>query len=155
MSQGNFDAAIEVAKKGISLNPDSPFSCQALARAYLGKGSNAEALAAAQRSVELSKPLDTLLVTLGKVYIKTGKRTEANAIAKELEEKYPKNEATALSVVWLYVLLGDNEKALVWLEKAFAAKDFDIPAFTRDEETKSLREDPRYKAMLKRLGLPE
>ena len=49
----------------------------------------------------------------------------------------------------------DNEKALVWLEKAFAAKDFDIANFTSDEETKSLREDPRYKAMLKRLSLPE
>ena len=84
-----------------------------------------------------------------------GQHRQAKALTTRFEEKYPKNEATALSVAWLYVWLGDNEKALVWLEKAFAAKDFDIPAFTRDEETKSLREDPRYKAMLKRLGLPE
>ena len=37
------------------------------------------------------------------------------------------------------MLLGDNEKALVWLEKAFAAKDIEIVEFTNDEKPVSPR----------------
>ena len=127
-----------------------------LAFAYLGKGLNAEALASAQKSVELSKRTQTALRNLGEVYIKTGKRTEAIAIVKELEDKYAKKESQAVSVARLYMLLGDNEKAIVWYEKAFAAKEDITPADVKNnKDAQALREDPRYKAMLKRLGLSE
>ena len=156
-ARDDFDAAIEVLQKAVSLSPDSVISYKNLALAYLGKGLNAEALASAQKAVELSKRTHIALRTLGEVYIKTGKRTEALVIIKELEDKYAKKESWAASVAYLYMLLGDNEKAIVWSEKAFTAKEAEAtPASLKNnKDAQALREDPRYKAMLKRLGLSE
>ena len=112
--------------------------------------------ALAQKAVELEKTGILSLPILGEVYIKTGKRTEAIAVIKELEDKYAKKESQARSVARLYMVLGDNEKAIVWFEKAFTAKEFITPASLKeDKDAQALREDPRYKAMLKRLGLSE
>jgi adenylate cyclase len=55
----------------------------------------------------------------------------------------------------IYAALGDKGKAFAELEKAFEERDYFMPRIKVDPTMDSLRDDPRFKAMLKRLNLPE
>jgi len=55
-----------------------------------------------------------------------------------------------------YALAGDEDKAFEWLDKAYAERDGeDITLLKCDPAFKSLRGDPRFADLLRRLGLPE
>ena len=93
-------------------------------------------------------------MNLGYGYAVTGKRTQATAILKELEEKYARKESNGYNVAGVYAGLGDKNMAFEWLEKGFQTKE-DLGLIRWRIPYESLRDDPRYKDLLKRMGLPE
>ena len=107
-----------------------------------------------EKAVELSKRDSGTLSGLGYGYAVTGKRTEAIAIIKELEEKYARKESNARVVAAVYAGLGDKDKVFEWLEKDFQAKG-ELANIKWAIPYESLHDDPRYKDLLKRMGLPE
>ena len=152
--QKDYDASIENSLKTIDLDPNFSPSYVTLGHAYLKKGRTTEAIAALEKAVELSNR-DVGLSELGYGYGVTGKRAEANAIVKELEEKYARNESNGYYVAVVYAGLGEKDKAFEWLEKAFQTKAGNISNIRWAIPFESLRDDPRYKDLLKRMGLPE
>ena len=94
------------------------------------------------------------LRSLGYGYGVTGRRSEAVAIAKELEEKYARKEALGQYVAAVYAGLGDKDKAFEWLEKNFQSKE-DLASVRWRVPYEPLRADPRFKILLKRMNLPE
>ena len=52
-----------------------------------------------------------------------------------------------------YALLGDKEQALAGLEKSYEARDFLLPFVNTDPVFDNLRAEPRYQAVLRRMGL--
>ena len=54
----------------------------------------------------------------------------------------------------VYAGLGDKDKAFEWLEKDFQNKE-DLADFRWEIPFESLRDDARYKDLLKRMNLPE
>jgi len=73
---------------------------------------------------------------------------------KELEEKYARKESNARYIAAIYARLGEKDKAFAWLEKAFQAQE-DLGDSRWRIPYESIRDDPRYKDLLKRMGLPE
>lgn len=55
----------------------------------------------------------------------------------------------------IYAALGDKDKAFTELEKAFEERDYFMPRIKVDPFMDPLRDDPRYKDLLKRMGLPQ
>jgi len=55
----------------------------------------------------------------------------------------------------LYVALGDKDEAFAWLEKAYEERTPLLRGIKRGYAWDSLRSDPRFKDLLKRMGLPE
>jgi len=55
----------------------------------------------------------------------------------------------------IHAALGNKDKAFAELEKSFAEQDFYLHRFKVDPYWDPLRDDQRYKEMLKRLNLPE
>jgi hypothetical protein len=51
--------------------------------------------------------------------------------------------------------LGDNEAALAFLETAYKTRDSEILWMLLDPEFDSLRSEPRFLALLKKVGLPQ
>ena len=93
---------------------------------------------------------------LGRAYAQLGRRDEALAMIKTLEEGFANgNNGAATNIAFVYVLLGDKEKTFEWLEKAFQARDTDLPRFRLGPTFDPIRDDPRYKDLLKRMNLPE
>jgi len=55
----------------------------------------------------------------------------------------------------LYTRSGDGQPALDHLERAFEEHDPNIPSMSVDPIFDYLRDEPRFRAMIQRLGLPE
>jgi len=86
---------------------------------------------------------------------KSGKRDEALKLLGELKlaanKGYVQNWAFALA----YIGIGDKEEALNWLEKGMTDRSEYASYFAISPELDELRDEPRFKAMLKRMNLPE
>ncbi len=76
------------------------------------------------------------------------------AIVKELEEKYSRKESNGQNVAAVYAGLGEEDKAFEWLEKDFQTKG-DSRFIRWDIPYETLRDDPRFKDLLKRMNLPQ
>ena len=152
--QNDHNASIENSLKIIELDPNFSGAYSYLGLSYLKQGRNAEAIANLEKAVELSNRAGVALTDLGYGYGVTGKRTEAIAIVKELEEMYARKESNGRYVAGVYAGLGEKDKAFEWLEKDFQTKE-DLAGIRWQIPFESLRDDPRYKDLLKRMGLPE
>jgi eukaryotic-like serine/threonine-protein kinase len=155
LTKGDFNAAAEQSQRAIELDPNWYYIRLVLALVYLNQGKSAEALAEAQKSVELSKRLNTPLGVLAYVYGQTGKRTEALSVIKELEQLYAQQKANGQDLARAFLGIGDKEQALAWLEKDFQARNATMPGFLYVPPIISLRDDPRFKDLAKRVGLGE
>jgi TolB-like protein/Flp pilus assembly protein TadD len=155
MTRGDFNAALEQCRRALDLDPNWFYARQLLAVVHLKQGRKAEALAEAEKSVELSKRLGTALGTLGYVNAETDKRSEALAVIEELKGKHAKGQAYGLDLARVYIGLGDREQAFAWLEKDFQAHSSTLPAWIFIPPLDSLRDDPRFRDLQKRMSLPE
>jgi len=153
--QNNHDASIENSLKIIELDPNFGPAYEYLALSYLKRERNAEAVAASEKAVTLTNRSSITLGDLGYVYAAAGKRAEAIAIVKELEEKYARKEAAGRNVAAVYAGLGEKDKAFEWLEKDFRVRNGKLPEIRWQIQFEPLRDDPRFKDLLKRMNLPE
>jgi tetratricopeptide (TPR) repeat protein len=61
----------------------------------------------------------------------------------------------ALDVAGAYARVGDNKKALEWLEKSYGERDGNLTLVKSIPDFESLHRDPRFADLLRRIGLPE
>ena len=155
LTTGDINAALEQCQRALQLDPDWYYVRQLMALVYLKQGRNAESVVEAEKSVELSKRLGNSLGTLGFIYSQTGRRDEAMALIEELKAKHAKQQAYGLELARIYVGLGDKEQAFAWLEKDFQSHSSTLPSWMFIPPLDSLRADPRFKDLRKRMNLPE
>ena len=153
-SQKDYHASIENSLKVIELDPNYSDAYSGLGISYLKLGRSAEALANLEKAVEMSKRASVALSDLGYGYAVTGKRSEAIAIVKELEDKYARKESNGRYVAAVYAGLGDKDKAFQWLEKDYQQRE-DLTWTRFDTPYETLRDDPRFKDLINRMGLPQ
>jgi TolB-like protein/Tfp pilus assembly protein PilF len=154
LTNGNLNGAAEQCHRALDLDPNWYYVRQLLALVYLKQGRNAEALTEAEKSVELTKRLGNPLGTLGYIYSQTGKRVEALQVIEELKSKQAERRAYGLELARVYVGLGDKDAAFAWLEKDFQAHASTLPAWIFIPPLDSLRDDPRFKDLTRRIGIP-
>jgi eukaryotic-like serine/threonine-protein kinase len=153
--QNDHEASIENSLKIIELDPNFAPAYEYLGLSYLKLGRQREAVAALEKAAELSNRPSIALGHLGYVYAATGKRAEAIAVIKELEDKYARKEANGQYIAFVYAGLGEQDRAFEWLEKDFQARNGKLPEIRWQIPLESLRDDPRFKDLLKRMNLPE
>ena len=153
--QNNHDASIANSLKIIDLDPNFGPAYEYLALSYLKQGSNDKAVSALEKAVELTNRSGIAVGDLGYVYAATGRRAEAIDRIKELEEKYTRKEAIGQYIAAVYAGLGDKDKAFEWLEKDFQARNGKLAEIRWQLQFESLRDDPRFKGLLKRMNLPD
>lgn len=151
--KSDIQGSIEEAKRGIEISPAWTMY-RALAHCYLQLDRKEDALANAKKSVELLNGPAALKV-LGYVQAAIGNRSQAMAIARELEAKFNTGEADGRDVAVVYAGLGENNKVFEWLEKDFQNHSSSIVELRSEVPFKPLRNDARFKDLLKRMNLPE
>ena len=147
------DEAIEECRKAIDLHPDFGVAHWYLGRAYLQKGRTREALAELQKAVTLSGGSPLMKGSLGVGYALAGDRAAAERTLAELEQLRAESYASALDLADIHVALGDPERALQWLGEAADERSFHLIYLKVWPELDPLREDPRFEALVLRLGL--
>lgn len=151
---GRFDEAETQIKSVLERDPNSPRSLMNLGEIYEEKGKYDEAIAAFQRSKQLSgDPLTDM--ALGHVYAKSGRKAESLKIVQELEEKVRQKQVSPFLPAVVYAGLNDNDKAFYWLERAYQERSNWLALLKIGRRLKTLQNDPRYDDLLKRIGFPQ
>jgi TolB-like protein/Flp pilus assembly protein TadD len=152
LAEGNANFSIAQSKKVIELDPSFPRAHEYLGLGYLKQGRHLEAIAELQKGVELSGRERRSLRDLGYGYAISGKRAEAQTVIKELAGKYEKGRAIGQDLAAVYAGLGDKDQAFAWLEKDFQARSGLLAWIRWAPPFESLRSDPRFTDLLRRMG---
>lgn len=83
----------------------------------------------------------------------SGKREEAQAIARKLEEAATQRYVSGVDIAIVYCGLGDSGKAMKWLDKAYQGRDKGLDIMAADPLFDGCRSDSRFQALLRRLRL--
>jgi TolB-like protein/Flp pilus assembly protein TadD len=153
LGEGDAKFAIAESKKVVDLDPSFPRGHEYLGLALLEDRRYAEAIAELEKAVELSGRERWPLHDLGFGYAVSGKRTEAQAVIKELLGKYDKGQAIGQDLAAVYAGLGDKDQAFAWLEKDLQTRSGLLAWIRWAPAFESLRSDPRYPDLLRRMGL--
>jgi serine/threonine-protein kinase len=149
------DQAIEQLRSGIELDPTYWYAHDFLGRAYEQKERFPEAIAEFQRAVELEQDNAENWSNLGHAYASSGKRTEALQIIDQLKVRSAHSYVAPYSFAAIYAGLGDKDQAFAWLDHAYADRSgFLAFYFKTDAHMDSLRSDPRFADLVRRIGLP-
>ncbi|HET7893151.1 MAG TPA: protein kinase [Candidatus Sulfotelmatobacter sp.] len=152
--QRDYKTLVEVSRKFVTANPDAWPGRYFLAIGYDGLGRAADAIPEYQKAVELSHGDTDTVAGLAHGYIAIGKRTEAEKILRDLLERSQKSYVSPYMIATIYAGLGDKEKALGFLQKAYREKSPDVPYFLKaDLRLDPLRSDPRFQDLMHRVGL--
>ena len=149
-----YDEAITQYKRILVRNPNFEYAHLALSRAYGAKGMYQEAIAETRRALELYFGSSTKGY-LGLWLARSGKRDEALKLLSELKQEATRDYVQGDTFALIYIGLGDKEEALNWLEKHMTSRGETANTYAVAPEYDELRSEPRFKAMLKRMNLPE
>jgi TolB-like protein/Flp pilus assembly protein TadD len=146
------DESVEQSQKAIEMDPHFAVAHYLLGQALAQKHKHDEAIAEFRRAIELSGGNTTFEANLANVYAVAGRKEEAMKIVKDLERRQTQDSSTDASIALIYVGLGDSDRAMVWLNRAYQAR-FN-PSILMRPVFAPLRSDARFQDLLHRIGLP-
>ena len=152
LAEGDAKFSIAQSKKVVDLDPSFPRGHEYLGLALLMDRRYAEAIAELEKAVELSGRERWPLRDLGYGYAISGKRTEAEAVIKELLGKNDNRQPLGQDLAAVYAGLGDKDQAFAWLEKDFESRSGLLAWIRWTPAFESLRSDPRFTDLLLRMG---
>lgn len=146
---GRYADAEAAYRRLLEIAPEFAWARSYLARTLLAEGKTESALAMAEGEPEEINRLDVLPVILDAL----GRRPAADAALHTLETKYAATEAYFIAAA--YAHRGANERALEWLDVAYRQRDSSLVEILGDPLFKSIASDPRYRAFLRKMNLPD
>jgi len=146
---GRFEEAERAFRKLLELEPGFLWARRWLGKTLLAQNKPDEALATVQQEVDENERLALLPVFLRAV----GRQAEANAALQAANTRFA--DANAYWLAQNYAYRGDRELALQWLERAYRQQDIGLVTIVGEPLFKSLYEDPRFNAFLRKMKLPE
>jgi serine/threonine-protein kinase len=168
-ASGKLDEAIEEFKKAIELDPNSGLTYFHLGVAYVRKGLLEDAIKALEKSRELAENSGFFSWAeggLAVISLAKGEKQRAELILKELLEKKKETYVASTMVALIWGALGDLDKAFEFFDRAHEERDqlllvipiyihFFMDIFPAMSHLMEVIEDPRFKALLKKLKLDE
>ncbi len=181
---GKAPEAIEFYTRAIDQDPMNFSAIGSKARIYAALGRHADALAAIRRIAELNPNLYGINATIGIfelnaggdvssalasidrepddesrlwgrawAYATLGRVADAEIAIARYEQKY--GPTHPVDIAKLYAIHGEAGPAFAWLERAFQQRDPALVDVKLTRALASIRSDPRYRAFLRKMGLPE
>ena len=119
------------------------------------KGMYGEALPEMDKAVALTRGAAIPMADLGYVHARLGHREEARRILQQLAESAKARYTPALAFAVVHLGLGEHDQAMSWLEKAYQERFNRLAYLRREPIWDSLRADPRFFDLLRRIKLPQ
>ncbi len=149
-----YDDAIAEGRQALRLSsPDDLFSQNVLLFAYHLKGMHKEALAAAKTCLNANYADADVNKAFDGVDAQDGYQGAMRAAAEALTARFHRSYANPTDVAMMYLFAGEKSRALDWLEKGYELHDPNMPYIAALPYYDSLRTDPRYQALLRKMNL--
>jgi len=157
---GQIDEAMEQVVKMIEIEPDFYGAYWLKGAVCLVKGKYEEAISELKKGVSVGGH-QTVLADLGSAYGLAGRKDEAEAILNQLLEMREQEYVSAICIARVYIRIGENDKAIEWLEKAFEERNGEmlflkgeISGADEGDSLNSLGNDPRLIDLFQKMNLP-
>lgn len=182
MCQGRLEEAVTVTRQALQLDPLRPLELTSLGQYLRDLGRYEEAHAALQRALDLNpnggslidevrgevylaqgRPIEALEemekepagylheLGLSLAYFALGRKKESDEALQRLISEYA--DAAAYQIAQIYAYRAEVDAAFHWLNRAYEQHDPGLLWFKTDIKLKSLRGDPRYEELLRRMNL--
>jgi TolB-like protein/DNA-binding winged helix-turn-helix (wHTH) protein/Tfp pilus assembly protein PilF len=151
---GQPEQAVEQFRKILEIDSNSPDGHQGLGITYAMEKRYDNAIAELQQAVKLSGQDVWMKASLGYAYAVAGRKKAAREVLSDLERTSKRKYVSGYLIATVYAGLGDKEAAFHWLEAAFENRDCQMPQLRNEPSFESLRSDPRFGELVRRIGLP-
>ncbi|MDQ3173897.1 MAG: tetratricopeptide repeat protein, partial [Acidobacteriota bacterium] len=148
-----YDQAIAELQKTLEMDPDFVRAHLRLGLSYLQKSMNKEAIETLQKATDISEGSTEIVAFLGYAYAISGNKSEAQKILNDLQEGSRRRYVSPYYIAVIYTGLGEKEQAFKWLEKAYEERSGRLVYLEVEPMFDSLRADPRFTDLLRRVGL--
>jgi TolB-like protein/DNA-binding winged helix-turn-helix (wHTH) protein len=146
-----YDEAIKQSRKALYLDPFFANGHYVLGQASAQKHIYNEAIKELRIAVQLSPESTAFTANLAYAYAVSGMTDEAVKLLNDLKNRSPGAFSSAAEVALIYVGLDQKDQAMAWLEKAYAERF--SPWVLMRPCFDSLRSDPRFQNLLRRIGI--
>ena len=145
------DESVQQSRKTIQMDASFALAHNQLGQAYLQKGMNDEAIVELRQAVQSSGGSVTCAANLARAYAVSGRRNEAVQLLSDLKTRSSPSYSNGSEIATIYAALGDSDQAMAWLEKGYQER-FN-PGVLLRPGFDPLRSDPRFQALVRRVGL--
>ncbi len=152
---GRYDEAIEELRKVLEANPDYLWALWRIGSSYTSKSMFEEGIDALEKAAKLSGRSPSILGTLAETYGLAGRKESARSLLSEIEARSREQYVPAVAFAHAYIGLGESERVLEWLEKAYQQREQGIAWLAVWEAHGAYRSDARFLELLRRTGLPD
>jgi serine/threonine-protein kinase len=152
MLNRQYDDAISKYREMQELDPYFYKSYTSIGRAYIQKGMYDEAIALLHKGRSLAGEVPNILGALGQALALSGKRSEARQLLHQLQELSQHRHVACSSFALIHTGLGEKERALEILEAGCEQRQPVLVALNVHPAYDDLRGEPRFNAILKRIG---
>jgi eukaryotic-like serine/threonine-protein kinase len=149
-----YDEAIAQSKKTFEIDPRYHRAFYWLGLAYEQKSMFDQAVAAFHQAIIYSDSVPLYVAAAGHAYAAAGRRPQALKVLQRLEALSSKSYVSAFDIALIHLGLGDMDRAVEWLERAYQERSDGLVFLNVDPRLDRLRLDPRFGSLVRRVGLP-
>lgn len=140
-------------ERALELQPEFWIALLYRGEMALDRGDSRAALTDLRRAAERSKGNTRALAMLGVAHAAAGDHESAERVLRTLQAQAASGYQPATSQAAVHNALGDTERALDLLEKAYAERDLRLSFLKVDSNWKNLAAHPRFRALVRRMQL--
>ena len=147
------DEALVSLQKALEIDPNFWITHLSLGKVYIQQRKYSEAIAEFTKARELSHGNSETIASIGYAAALAGDVGKSRAVLDELKTLSNQHYVPPVTIALVYNGLADQNEALSWLEKAIEDRDVRLTLLKVDPKWDSFRSNPRFIAVLKRIGL--
>jgi serine/threonine-protein kinase len=148
-----YDAAVQQCQKTLDLEPNSVNAHDCLGLSYLAKKMYENAIGECQKAASLSGNDLNRTVGLARAYALARNQAQANGVLIAWQARAHGGYVPPSFFAQVYVALEERKQGLTWLEKAYQERDPYLTRIKVDPAFDSVRSDPGFQVLIRRLGL--
>ena len=149
-----YKKAEEQLQQALKVHPNHPLILHNIGELYLAQGLYTKAIAPLKQSADTSVSAHYLAM-LGCAYARANRKDEANQILNDLMKRSEQGLVSAFDIASVYLALGKKEEALSRLEKGYEQRDGWLKELKAWPWFDTLKNEPRYKDLMRRMNFPE
>jgi serine/threonine protein kinase/Tfp pilus assembly protein PilF len=149
-----YDQSIAELRKTLEMFPNFFLPHIALGQALFQKGDYAAGIQEIEKGNAL-EPTPPAIGQLGYAYAKAGRKDEARKLLAELKKQSKERYVASYWIAMIYVGLDEKDEAFAWLEKAYQERSWWLVWIRTDPMVDSLRPDPRFTDLMRRVGFSQ